>query len=190
MSVSDTMLSHHSSVAVKRFTRPFENLQHARRTLREILSLKVGEGRGSPRPPPTTQHQPPLSQHLRGGAHNHVLQFLGLYSPQATTGGELHDLYMVTELCDSDLRTVLSHNQLTEAHIQLIMYRVACGMRYIHSAGIIHRDLKPENIAVFAGGCWWGRIVQSRRRLLTVLLQTRLRSQDPGSGPVSRGPQR
>jgi len=128
MSVADTALPHASSVAVKRFTRPFESLQHARRTLREILCLK----------------------YLSGGPHNHILQFLGVYSPQAATGAELQDLYLVTELCDSDLRTVLGHNRLTEEHIQLILYRVACGLRYMHSAGIIHRDLKPENVAVFA----------------------------------------
>uniref|UniRef100_A0A1I7XAI5 Protein kinase domain-containing protein n=1 Tax=Heterorhabditis bacteriophora TaxID=37862 RepID=A0A1I7XAI5_HETBA len=48
----------------------------------------------------------------------------------------------------SDLQNILKIQRLTNEQIQLLIYQVFRGLKYIHSAGIIHRDLKPSNIAV------------------------------------------
>eukprot|EP00043_Microstomoeca_roanoka_P004845 m.52217 g.52217 ORF g.52217 m.52217 type:complete len:355 (-) comp12686_c0_seq5:62-1126(-) len=115
--------------AIKKFTNPFQDESFAKRTYREVCILR----------------------HLSAHRCPHVLQYVGTYSPQS--GDErLKDIYVVTEKCDSDLRTVLQYNKLSVAHIQLIAYRIISGLHFIHSAGIIHRDLKPENIAIF-GNC-------------------------------------
>ena len=121
--------------AIKKFTNPFQDSTFALRTYREICILRH------------------LSQH----GCPHILNYVGTYSPQMHDE-KLQELYLVTEKCDSDLRTVLQCNQLTVPHIQLITYRILCGLHFMHSAGIIHRDLKPENVAIFSGPQLFGHV--------------------------------
>ena len=37
---------------------------------------------------------------------------------------------------------------LHSEHVELIMYQILRGLKYLHSANVIHRDLKPCNITV------------------------------------------
>lgn len=57
------------------------------------------------------------------------------------------DLYLVFEFLDTDLhKLIMSPQYLSIRHIQVFLYQLLCGLKYIHSANVIHRDMKPANI--------------------------------------------
>ncbi len=57
---------------------------------------------------------------------------------------DFHDLYVVYELMETDLATIIkSPQKLTDEHCQFFLYQILRGMKYIHSAHILHRDLVP-----------------------------------------------
>lgn len=58
------------------------------------------------------------------------------------------DMYMVTDLWDIDLSKIIrkSRDELSDEHIQYIMYQIFKGTQFLHSANLLHRDLKPSNI--------------------------------------------
>lgn len=59
----------------------------------------------------------------------------------------LGDVYLVTELMETDLnRVIRSKQELTDEHIAYFTYQILRAFKFIHSANVIHRDLKPSNI--------------------------------------------
>lgn len=108
-------------VAIKKLSNAFDNLEETKRIYREIVLM-------------------------RNFRHDTILYLLDAYaSPQLN----YDDLYVVTELMETDLRGIIkSKQQLSVSHVQWIAYQLFCGLKYLHSANILHRDLKPENILI------------------------------------------
>uniref|UniRef100_A0A5S6R172 mitogen-activated protein kinase n=1 Tax=Trichuris muris TaxID=70415 RepID=A0A5S6R172_TRIMR len=109
-------------VAIKKLMRPFLTAVHGKRTYREV---KV----------------------LRHMDHENVIDLVDLFTPDESSE-TLNDVYLVSSLMGSDLGNILKIQQLTDDHVQFLVYQILRALKYIHSAGIIHRDLKPSNIAV------------------------------------------
>lgn len=90
-----------------------------------------------------------ILQHF--GQHEHP-NLLGLRTVMRPPAGELagwQDLYLVTDLLDSDLHQVIkSDQQLTDDHCKWFMWQLLRGLHALHAAGVVHRDLKPSNLLV------------------------------------------
>ena len=54
------------------------------------------------------------------------------------------------EIGDISLKNMLDKKniELTEQHINVIMYNLLSAMNTIHTANIMHRDIKPQNILI------------------------------------------
>ena len=109
-------------VAIKKIQKAFEHKIFAKRTLRE---LKI----------------------LRQLKHDNILDLMFLMLPKSRE--DFHDIYMVSELVEGDLYSIIkSPQKLEEDHIKFIIYQILRGLKYQHSANVLHRDLKPRNILI------------------------------------------
>uniref|UniRef100_A0A1I8NDP7 Stress-activated protein kinase JNK n=1 Tax=Musca domestica TaxID=7370 RepID=A0A1I8NDP7_MUSDO len=112
-----------TNVAIKKLSKPFQNVVQAKRAYRELKLMKLVN-------------------------HKNIIGLLDVFTPSESLD-EFQDMYLVMELMDANLSAVvgigLDHNRLS-----YLIYQILCGIRHLHSAGIIHRDLKPSNICVNA----------------------------------------
>ncbi|XP_050292087.1 mitogen-activated protein kinase 3 [Quercus robur] len=107
-------------VAMKKIANAFDNHMDAKRTLREIKLLRHFD-------------------------HENVVALRDVVPPPLRR--EFTDVYIATELMDTDLHQIIRSNQsLSEEHCQYFLYQILRGLKFIHSANVIHRDLKPSNL--------------------------------------------
>ncbi|KAK2717607.1 stress-activated protein kinase JNK-like isoform X2 [Artemia franciscana] len=109
------------SIAIKKLSRPFQNVTHAKRAYREFKLMKLVN-------------------------HKNIIGLLNAFTPQKSLG-EFQDVYLVMELMDANLCQVIQMD-LDHERMSYLLYQMLCGIKHLHLAGIIHRDLKPSNIVV------------------------------------------
>ena len=113
-----------SNVAIKMVPRAFHDEIDAKRILREIKLLK----------------------HFR---HENIISITDMMPPLARSVEDFNDVYIVTELMETDLhRIIYSKQSLSIDHVQYFLYQVLRALKYMHSANVLHRDLKPSNLLV------------------------------------------
>jgi len=111
-------------VAVKKITNAFDDVVDCKRMLREMRLL----------------------QHFN---HENVLCLKDIMLPPNGDVKEWKDVYLVTELMDTDLHYIIHSKQaLSDDHIQYFVYQILRGLKAVHSAKVLHRDLKPGNLLV------------------------------------------
>eukprot|EP00531_Pseudo-nitzschia_arenysensis_P007735 CAMPEP_0116143258 /NCGR_PEP_ID=MMETSP0329-20121206/15352_1 /TAXON_ID=697910 /ORGANISM="Pseudo-nitzschia arenysensis, Strain B593" /LENGTH=464 /DNA_ID=CAMNT_0003638561 /DNA_START=328 /DNA_END=1722 /DNA_ORIENTATION=- len=112
------------NVAIKMVPKAFNDEIDAKRILREIKLLN----------------------HLE---HENIVNIIDMMPPTARYLEDFHDVYIVTDLMETDLhRIIYSKQKLSIDHAQYFIYQLLRGLKYIHSADVIHRDLKPSNLLV------------------------------------------
>ncbi|KAL9875161.1 stress-activated protein kinase JNK isoform X1 [Glossina fuscipes] len=111
------------NVAIKKLSRPFQNVTHAKRAYREFKLMKLVN-------------------------HKNIIGLLNAFTPQRNLE-EFQDVYLVMELMDANLCQVIQMD-LDHDRMSYLLYQMLCGIKHLHSAGIAHRDLKPSNIVVKA----------------------------------------
>jgi len=111
-------------VAIKKISNAFDDAIDCKRMLREMRLL----------------------QHFK---HENVLCLKDIMMPNGGTIKDWKDVYLVTELLDTDLHYIIhSKQQLSDDHIQYFVYQILRGLKAVHSAKVLHRDLKPGNLLV------------------------------------------
>ncbi|XP_023289536.1 stress-activated protein kinase JNK-like isoform X1 [Orussus abietinus] len=100
------------NVAIKKLSRPFQNVTHAKRAYREFKLMKLVN-------------------------HKNIIGLLNAFTPQRSLD-EFQDVYLVMELMDANLCQVIQMD-LDHERMSYLLYQMLCGIKHLHSAGIIHR---------------------------------------------------
>ncbi|KAL0491010.1 mitogen-activated protein kinase [Acrasis kona] len=109
------------NVAIKKIVNLFEqDRNYQKRILREIKILR----------------------HLCG--RDNIICLRDLVPPPSFE--EMKDVYIVTDLMDSDMDALLRSRQFTDEAVRYFLFQILSGVKVMHSANIIHRDIKPKNI--------------------------------------------
>jgi len=157
--------------AIKRCKKLFQDTIDCKRILREINILA----------------------HLD---HPNVVRVRDLFVDKMDTAEAMNkfdELYMVMEICDSDLKKLCKQDvNLETLHIKMLLYNLLVGLKYVHSAGIYHRDLKPANCfvnqdcTVKIGDFGLSRAIGGDNKHLKPLPHTPRGSDDEGESPPQK----
>lgn len=63
-------------------------------------------------------------------------------------GSNHRDIYLFLEFIEVDLLTLIRSGFCNDEQRCFIMWQIARGMKFVHSAKVVHRDLKPSNVCV------------------------------------------
>lgn len=108
-------------VAIKKISDIFDHATFAKRTLREVRLLRL------------LRHE----------------NLIGIRSVMKPLDHSFTDLYIVSELMETDMSSVIKSMQpLSNDHLQFFVYQILRGVKYLHTSNVLHRDLKPRNLLV------------------------------------------
>ena len=120
----DTMAQVTPEVAVKKMPNAVDEIISCKRMLREVRMMR----------------------HFQ---HENLLMLRDVMFPPSSNVLMWKDIYLVTDLMDTDLHQVISSKQeLTDDHVQYFLYQLIAGVTHLHAANVVHRDLKPSNVLV------------------------------------------
>jgi len=84
---------------------------------------------------------------LRKLKHQYIVDLIDIIEPSDPENFDT--IYLVLELAEKDMRKLIQSDlYLTLEQIKVIVYKLLCCMKFLHSAKIIHRDIKPANILI------------------------------------------
>ncbi|KOB69460.1 C-Jun NH2-terminal kinase [Operophtera brumata] len=125
------------NVAIKKLSRPFQNVTHAKRAYREFKLMKLVN-------------------------HKNIIGLLNAFTPQRSLE-EFQDVYLVMELMDANLCQVIQMD-LDHERMSYLLYQMLCGIKHLHLAGIIHRVILgmgyTENVDIWSVGCIMGEMIR------------------------------
>jgi mitogen-activated protein kinase 1/3 len=111
---------HSRRLAIKKCKSVFNDTGDCKRVLREVRLLRLMQ-------------------------HENILRLHSFY----VASGVFQDVYIVTDLLDTDLSHVIRSKQpISIDHVKYFVYQILRGLKYIHSASVVHRDIKPQNVLV------------------------------------------
>ena len=105
-------------IAIKKLPNALDEVMASKRLLRELRLLR----------------------HLK---HENILSLMDIMLPPSTNVLLWKDVYIASELMDTDLNyVIMSGQELTRDHVQYFTAQLLSGIQYLHRCSVVHRDLK------------------------------------------------
>lgn len=109
-------------VAIKMINLLFEDKIDTKRILREITLLRFMK-------------------------NEYIVQLLDIEYDK--NDKDFDTIYLIFECQPSDLKKLIrSSRTLENSEVKKLVYRILCGIKYVHSCAVLHRDIKPGNILI------------------------------------------
>ena len=127
------------NVAIKKLSRPFQNVTHAKRAYREFKLMKLVNHKNVSTRPASIDAKLIDFKRTFSIIRTQIIGLLNAFTPQKSLEDFL-DLYIVMELMDANLCQVINMD-LDHERMSYLLYQMLCGIKHLHLAGIIHRYL-------------------------------------------------
>ena len=127
------------NVAIKKLSRPFQNVTHAKRAYREFKLMKLVNHKNVSTHPASIDAKLIDFKRTFSIIRTQIIGLLNAFTPQKSLEDFL-DLYIVMELMDANLCQVINMD-LDHERMSYLLYQMLCGIKHLHLAGIIHRYL-------------------------------------------------